>query len=138
MEQQRDGTPIIVTELDNQRLETLITTYLEHDESSATALQDELDHAEVVSATEVPAAIVTMQSRVSLRDDRGRRIEATLVFPWQADAASGKISVLAPMGVALLGARQGDRIRVRTDRSARTWHLEEVRFQPEAAGLFDL
>lgn len=131
-------TAITITELDRDRLENVVDAYLEHDEPSAVALDDELGRAEVVPSSRISAAVMTMHSRASVRDERGRTLEATLVFPWQADASKGCISVLAPMGVALLGARTGDRIHVRTGRALRTWHIEAIHFQPEAAGRFDL
>ena len=71
----------------------------------------ELVRAVVVPRDEIPADIVTMNSRVVFEDETtGERREITLVYPKQADIASGKVSVLVPVGTALLGVRIGQSI----------------------------
>ena len=72
-------------------------------------LRQELDWAVVVSAEDTPADVITMGTQVRVRDiGTGQRQDYTLVYPWEADLALGRISVLAPMGTALIGHRSGD------------------------------
>ena len=76
-----------------------------------TDLADELDRATVVPAERVPTEVVTMHSRVLYADEQTReRREVQLVYPEEADAAAGRISVLAPVGIALLGLSVGQSI----------------------------
>lgn len=87
----------------------------------------------------VPPYIVTMNSRVRLLDvATGKESECTLVFPQDADATAGRISVLAPLGASLFGARVGATIDVPTPVNTRRYRVMELLFQPEAAGRYDL
>lgn len=102
------------------------------------ALSKELDHAEVVSPQEVPADVVTMNSTVRVRvDDSKRTMSFTLVFPDKADFDEGRISVLAPIGTALLGYRVGDEVEWEVPAGRRKYRIEKIDYQPEAAGDFD-
>ena len=102
---------IILTRLDVQRLEQLIES-LDDSLPGVVALQEELDRAEsVVGRTEVPAGVVTMNSRVHCREQSsGKDYHLTLVYPKDANADEGKISILAPVGSALLGLQVGQHI----------------------------
>ena len=101
---------ITITRLDMQRLERLLDS-LEDFGPGAEALQDELDRAEVVGPDEVPAGVVTMNSRVHCREEgSGKDYHLTLVYPKDANADEGKISILAPVGSALLGLKVGQHI----------------------------
>lgn len=96
-------------------------------------LERELDRAIVVSSAAVPAGVATMNSRVRYTDqnDGVQRI-VSLVYPLHANAAEGKISVLAPVGTALLGLSEGQSIEWDfPDGSRRRLKLEEVLHQPE-------
>ena len=74
-------------------------------------LADELDRAIVVQTEQVPDDVVTMHARCAYIDERtGTRREIELVYPDEADPAQGKISVLTPVGSALLGLRVGQEI----------------------------
>lgn len=76
-----------------------------------TALEEELSRATVVPAERMPGNVVRMHSRVTYLDEHsGERREVELVFPEEADLASGRISVLAPVGSALLGLEEGQSI----------------------------
>ncbi|WP_193222233.1 GreA/GreB family elongation factor [Alkalilimnicola sp. S0819] len=87
----------------------------------------------------IPTDVVTMNSRVRLEDmNSGRHIEITLVFPRLADSASGCISVLAPLGSALLGARVGQTVEAHTPAGERSYRIEALLYQPEADGRYDL
>jgi len=133
---------LILTRLDVQRLERLIDSLDEktQDSPGVLALQDELDRAEqVVSHEEVPAGVVTMNSRVHCRDEvSGKDYHLTLVYPKDA-GAEGTVSILAPMGSALLGLSVGEQIDWPVP-GGKTLKLKllEVEYQPEAAGDFDL
>ena len=131
---------IILTRLDVQRLEKLIET-LDDSLPGVIALQEELDRADnIVSHTEVPAGVVTMNSRVHCREQSsGKDYHLTLVYPKDANADEGKISILAPVGSALLGLQVGQHINWPAP-GGKTLELEllEVEYQPEAAGDFDL
>lgn len=75
-------------------------------------LAGELDRAVVVEAGEISPDVIRMHTRVRVRDRRtGRATDYTLVYPWEAEVHLNLISVLAPLGTALLGYREGDRIR---------------------------
>lgn len=89
--------------------------------------------------TSVPADVVTMNSRVRLQDiEGGSEFEYELVFPRSASPEEGRISVLTPLGAALIGARVGESIEVSTPRTTRRLKVVELVFQPEAAGRYDL
>lgn len=126
---------IILTRLDVQRLERLIDS-LEDDTPGVQALQAEIDRADaVVGHDQVPAGVVTMNSRVHCREEiSGKDYHLTLVYPQQAGGA-GTVSVLAPIGTALLGLQVGQHIDWPAP-GGKVLKLEllAVEYQPEAAG----
>ena len=128
---------IYVTENDMDRLRSLITAVQNGDDRDRpylSALESELDHATVVAPEEIAPDVVTMNSRVRLRDGRSSWI-MTLVFPESADPEEGRISVLAPLGAALLGCRVGQKVEFRVPGGeARSCEILSVLYQPEAAG----
>jgi regulator of nucleoside diphosphate kinase len=128
---------IYVTETDMDRLRSLITAVQNADDRDRpylSALESELEHATVVAPEEIAPDVVTMNSRVRLRDGRSSWI-MTLVFPESADPEEGRISVLAPLGAALLGCRVGQRVEFRVPGGeARSCDILSVLYQPEAAG----
>jgi regulator of nucleoside diphosphate kinase len=97
------------------------------------SLRRALDRAVKVWPDRVPPEFVTMNSRARLRDGL-RTWTITLVFPEDADAENGKISVLAPLGAALLGRRVGERVEFRVPGGERACDVLGVLYQPEAAG----
>lgn len=132
---------IYITELDMERLkERLLESEAvpEGDRENLAELEQELMRAEVVSPQEVPGDVITMNSLVRLKDlDTKKELTYTLVFPADADAAQNKISVLAPIGTALIGYRVGDIITWEVPAGRRRLKVEEVLYQPEAAGDYD-
>lgn len=130
---------LILTRLDVQRLERLIDS-LDENAPGVAALQVELDRAEkVVGHEEVPAGVVTMNSRVHCREEAsGKDYHLTLVYPKDV-SGEGKVSILAPIGCALLGLSVGDQIDWPAP-GGKTLKLTllAVEYQPEAAGDFDL
>jgi regulator of nucleoside diphosphate kinase len=99
-------------------------------------LESELVRAHVVSRDEIPRDVVTMNSRVIFENETTReRREITLVYPGRADINAGKVSVLVPVGTALLGLRAGQSIDWELPGGEKQrFRIVEVPFQPEAAG----
>jgi regulator of nucleoside diphosphate kinase len=97
-------------------------------------LREDLDWADVVDPEDLPADVVTMNSIVRLRDlDSGEEMKITLVFPSSADFSENKISVLAPIGSAVLGCRTGKLIELEVPAGTKLLKIEEILYQPEAA-----
>jgi regulator of nucleoside diphosphate kinase len=129
---------IILTEHDVAELTRLIQSramFYRHDLAHIETLARELERADVVPAATLAPDIVTMRSRVQVRDlDTGRGGIYTIVPPVDADVAARRVSVLAPMGTALLGYRVGDAVEWRMPGGRRRLLVEEILYQPEAAG----
>jgi len=127
---------ITITRLDLQRLEQLLDS-LDEFGPTAEALQAELDRAEVVGHDQVPAGVVTMNSRVHCREESsGKDHHLTLVYPQDA-GGEGKVSILAPVGTALLGLSVGQHIDWPMPGGKQLkLTLLEVEYQPEAAGEY--
>jgi regulator of nucleoside diphosphate kinase len=101
------------------------------DSQNLARLGEELDRANIVERDELPPDVVRMHSRVSLLDlDSGATLDYTLVFPHQAGAFPGAISVVAPVGTALLGYREGSVIEWTVPRGVR--RLRVLRVDPSA------
>jgi len=133
---------IYITEFDLQRLRELIVEERRTDHRSNKYLDDleeELTRGKVVAPKDIPADVVTMNSRALLLDlDSGEEMVYTLVFPADADRTKAKISVLAPIGTAMLGYRVGDSFDWEVPDGLRRLKVVQVLFQPEASGNFDL
>lgn len=129
---------ILITDRDMQRLRELLRVTSDpygKDRPYLEVLRTELDRAKVVAADNIDADVVTMNSTVRVRDpENGRSTALTLVFPENADPQADRISVIAPLGAALLGYRVGDRVSFRVPTGLRTCEILEVLYQPEAAG----
>ncbi len=131
---------IHVTQHDMERLRALIDSFKnnargdDRDRPYLVTLAAELDRAIVVGAEEVPPDVVTMNSRIRLKDGR-RSWTMTLVFPENADPEEDRLSVLAPLGAAILGCRVGQQVTFRVPGGAeRSCEILSVLYQPEAAG----
>ena len=128
--------PITVSSRDLARLEAMLEAPALRQLPAAQALGEELARANVVEPSELPADVVGMHSVVTCLDgNSGESHLLTLVYPHEADADAGKVSVLAPVGSALLGLSVGQHIDWALP-GGRTLRLEvtSVRRQPEAAG----
>lgn len=131
--------PIVITQLDNSRLRRLLSSPGVRNTDAADALEEELDRADVVESESLPANVVSMNSTVHLQECKsGREFELTLVYPEDA-GEEGRVSVLAPIGSALLGLSVGSEIEwpLPDGRMARIRVLG-LRYQPEAAGDLEL
>lgn len=133
---------IYITEFDRQRLQEMMreerrldhrpNLYLDN-------LENELARARIVAPKDIPAEVITMNSKARLLDlDSGEEMEFTLVFPADADREQDKISVLAPIGTAMLGYRVGDTFVWQVPDGTRRLKVLAVLYQPEASGDFDL
>jgi regulator of nucleoside diphosphate kinase len=122
-----------------ERLRALIEGLRHSPDSAANvlALEEELDRAEVVPPHEIPADTVTMNSEVRLKDlDSGKVMVYRVVYPnTRASGTADAVSVLAPLGTALLGYRSGDVIEWQVPRGLRRLKVLAVLFQPEAHGI---
>ena len=102
-------------------------------------LEEELARCAEVSQETVPDDVVTMNSKVTLKDlTSGKEITCTLVFPDEADSSQSRVSVLAPLGMAILGYRVGDKIRWQMPSGEHELQIEAVHYQPEASGDYQL
>ena len=131
---------IWVTNADYARLHLLVLSHrLQFGNGAVEALNHELRRAERVAATDILPDVVTMNSRVRLRDlHSDAQLEITLVYPQYADVKAGKISILAPVATAVLGCRVGDKVTwpLPTGTGQATYWLEAILYQPEAIGDF--
>ncbi len=136
------GKPIHITAFDLERLQKLIldaqsteyrkSEYLEN-------LRTELNRAIIVKPQEIPPTVVTMNSTIELVDmDTNEEEVYTLVFPENADISKGKISILAPIGTAMLGYEIGDVFEWDVPAGKRRLRVGRIIYQPEASGNFDL
>lgn len=129
--------PIYITENDLQHLRRLLESKGKLDGDDRQYLRDlkrELDRAIVLPAREIPPSVVTMHSKFRLKDlDTGEVAEYTLVYPGEAKISQGKLSVLAPIGTALLGYQELDTIEWQVPAGVKRFRIERILFQPEAA-----
>ena len=132
---------IVITAADFDRLRGLLDSP-RHRSTQAPlllALREELDRGMVVPADAVPTNVVTMHSQVRVRDLKAHESETyTLVYPDQADINENKLSVLAPLGLALLGTRVGQIVKFDAPAGQRRLKIEAILYQPEASGDFHL
>ena len=129
---------IYITEFDLKRLKGLIKYAEERWDRRVIAylkeLDEELERAEIVKPEEIPSDVITMNSTFRLSDlDIGEDLVYTLVFPAKADSTNGKISILAPIGTAVLGYRVGDTVQWKVPGGLKRLKVKEVVYQPEAA-----
>ena len=134
---------IYITKFDKMRLTELVKVATEfghsRDKEYLTALEEELDRAETLDSKDIPTDVVTMNSKVRVQDlDSGNEMVYSLVFPRDANIDQNRISILAPLGTALLGYRVGEVIEWKVPAGLRRIRVEEVLYQPEAAGDYHL
>jgi regulator of nucleoside diphosphate kinase len=129
------GSMIMMTHDDHGRLRGLLDRMPLHDRRHFQDLQRELTRALRIAPGEVPADVVTMGSTVHLRElESDEPWTFTVCFPEEANAREGRISVLSPVGTAIIGCRVGDVVDWPVPDGKVRIRIESIAFQPEAAG----
>lgn len=132
----RNLEQIIITNTDLQRLLPVLD---HHDTPASESLDAELHRAVIVDQRAVPADVVTMNSEV-VYEDCVTHVQrcVRVVYPKDVDTARGHVSVLAPIGSALLGLRVDQVIEWQVPHGTKRIRVVEIRYQPEASGDFEL
>ena len=129
--------PVIINVADHEELSCTITALgrlSERGHAEVSSLREELARAEIVPSNNTPADVITMNSRADVLDlDTGERMKLTIVFPRDADIEQGKVSVLAPLGTAMIGQRVGDEVEWPVPYGRRRLKILAIVSQPEAA-----
>jgi regulator of nucleoside diphosphate kinase len=127
---------IIISTLDADRLEALLESLPAGAFPGKTALEAELARADTVEPEDMPPTVVSMNSTVRFKvQGSSEEFSLTLVYPKDMDASGDKISVLAPVGSALLGLSQGDQIEwPKPGGGVLNVSIEEIVYQPERSG----
>jgi regulator of nucleoside diphosphate kinase len=134
-----NGRPqIVLTSQDLERLETLLESLPASSVPGSAELLAELERAEIVEPEQIPPSVVTMNSTVRFSmDSSGAEFCLTLVYPKDVDGTGEKISVLAPVGSALLGLSTGDEIEwPKPGGGTIKVRIKEIVYQPEREGKF--
>jgi regulator of nucleoside diphosphate kinase len=126
---------LLITENDAHKLRVMLESpgLSEFDRDHRAALEEEVSRARVVPSSEIPEDVVRMHSRVRIIDMRtGEQMVFQIVYPHEANYSAGKLSVLAPIGTALLGYAVGTEIDWRVPSGFRRLRIEAVEHQPKA------
>jgi regulator of nucleoside diphosphate kinase len=133
---------IHITKLDMDRLLDLIEgvrSSPKFNKVNIDLLEKELYRGVLVDPQNIPHDVITMNSRVGITDtESGEKMSYTLVFPSAANISENKLSILAPLGMALIGYRKGDIIEWPVPSGIRKLKVDEIIYQPEAAGNYSL
>lgn len=127
---------LTINELDAERLDTLLAQAAYANSPVAEALNEELDRAEILPPQDMPVDVVTMNSKVRFTEGKeGEEHIRTLVYPAALKDTNEQLSVMAPLGAALLGLRVGSTITWTMPNGKESEiHVLELLFQPEASG----
>ena len=138
----KEERQIYVTKFDLQRLQELVQVAKEfkfQDRNDLKKLEQELERATIVGSKDVLPDVVTMNAKVELLDiDKNEKMTFTLVFPIDADIDRGTISIIAPIGTAILGYRVGDTVIWQVQAGVRRIKIQKIIYQPEASGDYHL
>ena len=136
------GKPIQITEFDLQRLRKLLLdaqSTAHRRNAYVDRLREEIERAQVRRPEEISGEVITMNTKAVLEDlDGGEDETYTLVFPEDADLSNRRISVLAPIGTAMLGYEVGDTFEWDVPAGKRHMRVKKIVYQPEAAGDYQL
>ncbi|MFL1407381.1 nucleoside diphosphate kinase regulator [Marinobacter sp. M1N3S26] len=129
---------IVISSRDAERLEALLDSVSDGAFPGKAELENELARAEIVDPKEIPSTVVSMNSTVRFRVESSQEeFNLTLVYPKDMDSSGNTISILAPVGSALLGLSQGDQIEwPKPGGGLLSVRIEEVVYQPERAGEY--
>ena len=129
---------IFITTKDAEKLRKLIREAFHSEYRGSDYLKElaeEMEKASVVNPDQIPSDVITLNSTARLVDqEANEEMVYTLVFPEDADISKGKISVLAPIGTAMLGYKTGDTFEWDTPGGKRVLRVKQVLYQPEASG----
>ncbi len=132
----------LITDADHRRLRSLARRLRSSGRSRndhIAALNRRVRGARIVGSRDIPRNVVTMNSRVTLKDlDSRKRLICTLADPHDVTLFGGRLSVAAPPGIALLGKRVGQIVHWTLGPKVRRFRIEQILYQPEAAGDFHL
>lgn len=130
---------IIVSSRDYTKLAGIISGKPGSGETEYKELFEELKNAVLVEPEKMPADVITMNSKVRFKDiEESEDYIFSLVYPEDADTSKGKLSILAPIGTALLGYRVGDKVKWKVPAGIKTFLVEEILYQPEASRDYHL
>lgn len=131
--------PVFITANDLQRLRKFLDDMRScaREEEFLESLFDAIDGAVIVPSEQLSRQVVTLNSQVRVKDlDSGEETSIQLVFPGDEDFEHGKISVLSPVGAALIGCSAGDTAKWKIPTGIRRLGIEEITYQPESDGLY--
>ncbi len=125
---------LLITDTDAQQLRMLLegaALSCDRDRIQLDVLEEEIEKARIVPQAQIPSNVVTMRSRVRIVDMRtGEQLVYQIVYPHEANYAAQKISILAPIGMALLGYAAGTEIEWQVPSGSRRLRIEAVEQQP--------
>jgi regulator of nucleoside diphosphate kinase len=135
-------TQLQITLLDYQRLNNLIQSMksrTKDDLQNLEVLENEIDRAKRIEPRKITPEVVTMNSELELMDlDAKRLMKFRLVYPQDADFKAGRLSVLSPLGSALIGYSTGSEVSFRVPAGEKRVRIERILYQPEANGEYTL
>lgn len=139
----RNPATICITEHDHKRLCTVLDVALNSPttghRTDLRRLNEELQRAQIVRSEEIPSDVVTLNSQIVVTDLVHHEENTWLLtFPQNANLNENRLSVLSPVGTALLGAKKGEVIEWQGDSGGGKIRIKAILFQPEAAGRFDM
>lgn len=133
---------IILSSLDYERIYSSINKAEESksiSEQEAQSLAGELEKAKIVEPQEMPEDIVTMNSKVKITFVKtGKQMELQIVYPQDADINQNLISIFSPIAAALIGYKVGDTIEWIVPSGPTSIKIDEITYQPESVGQYDL
>jgi len=129
---------IIISSLDAERLDRMLVSLGDKQFPGKDALLAELDRADIVAPEEIASDIVTMNSTVNFKESAsGKVFSLTLTYPHESHSSDATVSILAPVGSALLGLKEGDQIEwPKPGGGLLSVEIIEVLYQPEREGIF--
>ncbi|MDX9812493.1 MAG: nucleoside diphosphate kinase regulator [Bacteroidales bacterium] len=133
---------ITISKLDYLRIKKCITDAMSAktiNAAEAEKLMNELDSAAIVDPKDIPSDVVTMNSVVRVRFQHTEKVtEFKIVYPDQANVKESRISIFSPVATALIGYKVGDEIEWIVPAGLTKIRIEDIVYQPEAAGDYDL